>query len=198
MHDPSGVERSTQTQMFRLPRGEPVTVRAIRPQDASRLQSYMRGLSGDTRRNRFLGAVSELAPTELDRVTHMDRPSELAMIVLAGAGAEAPMVAEAVQAFASDSLRCEFALSVTDTWQRKGLGTLLLRNIECRARALGARYLFGDVLRTNDAMKGLAGKAGFAIHGPFRDARLIGIVKDLSAPQTGLPCDEQFLQPIAA
>jgi hypothetical protein len=49
-------------------------------------------------------------------------------------------------------------------------------------------------------MKGLARKAGFAIRGPFKDARLIEIVKDLSSPPTGLPCREQFsaLQLIAA
>jgi hypothetical protein len=42
------------------------------------------------------------------------------------------------------------------------------------------RYLFGDVLRTNTAMKGLARKSGYSIGSPFTDARLIEIVKDLS------------------
>jgi GNAT superfamily N-acetyltransferase len=185
----------TQRLMFRLPGGESVIVRAIRPQDADRLQAYVRNLSGSTRRNRFLGAVSELAQTELDRLTHMNRPGELALIAFARMGGEASMVAEAIQVIAPESQRCEIALSVTDAWQRKGLGALLLRNMECRARVLGARYLIGEVLRTNDAMKGLARKAGFAIQGPFTDARLVGIVKDLSIPQTGVPCHEQFSQP---
>jgi GNAT superfamily N-acetyltransferase len=184
-----------QSHMFRLPGGESVMVRAISPQDADRLQAYMRNLSGSTRRNRFLGAVSELAQTELDRLTHMDRPGELALIAFARMGGEASMVAEAIQVIAPQSQRCEIALSVTDAWQRKGLGTLLVRNMECRARVLGARYLIGEVLRTNDAMKGLARKAGFAIQGPFTDARLVEIVKDLSIPQTGLPCEQQFMLP---
>jgi GNAT superfamily N-acetyltransferase len=172
-----------------------VMVRAIRPQDAERLQAYMRNLSPLTRRNRFLGAISELAQTELDRLTHMDRPGELALIAFARIGGEASMVAEAIQVIAPQSRRCEIALSVTDAWQRKGLGTLLLLNMECRARVRGARYIIGEVLRTNDAMKGLARKAGFAIQGPFTDARLVEIIKDLSIPQTGVPCREQFSQP---
>src|ERR1700730_5225223 len=195
MNDQSRVERSIQSHMFRLPGGESVMVRAISPQDADRLQAYTRNLSGSTRRNRFLGAVSELAQTELDRLTHMNRPGELALIAFARMGGEASMVAEAIQVIAPESQRCEIALSVTDAWQRKGLGALLLRNMECRARVLGARYLIGEVLRTNDAMKGLARKAGFAIQGPFRDARLGEIVKDLSIPQTGLPCEQQFMLP---
>jgi GNAT superfamily N-acetyltransferase len=181
--------------MFRLPDGESVAVRAVGPQDGDRLQAYMRNLSGSTRRNRFLGAISELTPRQLDRMTHMDRPDELALIAFARTGGDATMIAEAVQVIAPESQRCEIALSVTDAWQRKGLGALLLWHMECRARALGARYLIGEVLRTNDAMKGLARKAGFAIQGPFTDARLVEIVKDLSLPQTGLPCREQLLEP---
>jgi len=194
MNNLSGVEQSAQAHMFRLPSGEVVTVRAIRPQDVGRLQAYTRNLSLSTRRNRFLGAVSELTQAGLDRLTHMGGPGELALIAFAGDGAEAFMIAEAIQVIAPESQRCEIALSVTDAWQRKGLGTLLVRNMECRARVLGARYLIGEVLRTNDAMKGLARKAGFAIRSPLTDARLVEIVKDLAMPQIGLPCVEQFSQ----
>jgi len=198
MNAPSAVEHVTQTHIFRLPGGESVVVRAIGPQDADRLQAYMRNLSGPTRRNRFLGAVSELTPKELERLTHMSGPGEVALVAFVGG--ETAMIAETVQVIAPESRRCEIALSVTDVWQRKGLGTLLLANMECRARMLGARCLVGEVLRTNEAMKGLARKAGFTIRGPFKDARLIEIVKDLSSPQTGLPCRELFSvpQPIAA
>ena len=200
MDDPSSVERGAQLSVLRLPAGEPVMVRAISPQDADCLQAYIRNLSVPSRRNRFLGAVSELAASELDRLTHMNGPRELALIAFARLGGETAMIAEAVQVIAPESQRCEIALSVTDAWQRKGVGTLLLSNMERSARLLGARYLVGDVLRTNDAMKGLAGKTGFAIRGPSKDARLVDIVKDLSSPPTGLPCHEQFsaLQLIAA
>jgi RimJ/RimL family protein N-acetyltransferase len=195
MNYPSSVEPSTQSSVLRLMGGESVMVRAIRPQDADRFQAYIRNLSASARRNRFLGPISELAPTELDRLTNMDRPHELALIAFGGIGGKAPMIAEAIQVVTPENRRGEIALSVTDAWQRKGLGTLLLANMEHRAMRLGARYLIGEVLRTNDAMKGLARKAGFAIRGPLKDARLVEIVKDLSSPQTGLPCHDQFSQP---
>jgi acetyltransferase len=182
MHEPGDVAQSAQAHVFRLPGGEHVTVRAIRPQDAGRLQAYVRGLSGETRHRRFLGAVSELAPAQLDRLTDMDRPGELVLLAFADTGGETQMVAEAILVSAPEGRRSEFALSVADAWQRRGLGTQLLRILECRARLLGARYLFGDVLRTNTAMKGLARKAHFGIRSPFTDARLIEIVKDLSVP----------------
>src|SRR5262249_39696660 len=110
------------------------------------------------------------------------------------------IIAEAVQVIDPVSMRCEFALSVTDAWQRRGLGTLLLRLLECRARLLGAGHLLGDGVRTNDAMKYLARERGFSLRSPVTDARLVEIVKDLSLPQAGVPCAEQLaqLRPLAA
>ena len=90
--------------------------------------------------------------------------------------------------------RSEIAVSVADGWQGRGLGTLLMQNLECRARMLGARHMFGDVLRTNTAMRGLAGKAGFSVRSPFTDSRLVEIVKDL-IPEDALPCDHFALRP---
>jgi GNAT superfamily N-acetyltransferase len=197
MNEPRGVELSTEIHTFRLAGGERVTVRAIRPQDAGRLQDYMRGLSDGSRRNRFLGAVNELPPALLDRLAHMRGPGELALIAFAGGG-ECNVIAEAIQVMAPGSRRCEIALSVADAWQGRGLGMLMLGDMECRARSLGARHLIGDVLRTNAPMKGLARKAGFAVSGASREARLIGIVKDLAAPPIGLPRAEQFAESMAA
>jgi GNAT superfamily N-acetyltransferase len=86
---------------------------------------------------------------------------------------------------------------VADAWQGKGVGTMLLRNLECRARTLGVRFLFGDVLRTNTVMKYLARKEGFSIRTPFTDARLVEVGKDLSITPSGLLCAAgQILSPI--
>jgi len=195
MDDPSSVERGAQLSVLRLPAGEPVMVRAISPQDADCLQAYIRNLSVPSRRNRFLGAVSELAASELDRLTHMNGPRELALIAFARLGGETAMIAEAVQVIAPESQRCEIALSVTDAWQRRGVGTLMLSHMERRAKMLGARYVIAEALRTNEPMKGLARKAGCAIRSSSTDARLVEIVKELAKPQSGLPRREQFSEP---
>jgi acetyltransferase len=114
MQEVRDVAWSAQAHLLRLPDGEPFTVRTIRPQDAARLQAYMRGLSIETRRSRFLGALSELSATELDRLTHMGRPGELALLAFAHAGEMLHTVAEAVMVTAPDSRRSEIALSVAD------------------------------------------------------------------------------------
>jgi GNAT superfamily N-acetyltransferase len=175
-----------------LPGGERVTIRVVRPQDADALQAYFRGLSAESRYRRFLGALAELTTRQLARLTEMDGPDELALLAFAQVRDALHLVGEAVLAGITGGARSEFALSVTDAWQRKGVGAALLADLECRARMRGARYLYGDVLRTNTPMKNLARKAGFALRSPFTDARLIEIGKDLSVTAPDLPCRERF------
>jgi GNAT superfamily N-acetyltransferase len=163
-----------------LPGNECLILRTIGPRDAERLQEYLHGMSGESRRNRFLGAMSEFAPARLEELMGMRGPREVLLLALAHIGSKLQMVAEAMLVIAPDSERGEIALSVADNWQRRGLGTVLIRHLEASARRAGARYLFGDVLRTNVAMKALARKSGYSLCSPFTDARLVEIVKELS------------------
>ncbi len=200
MSRPDIAELAADACVFRLPDGASVVVRPVRPQDGDLLQTYLRRLSPESRRNRFLGALNELSARELARLVNMDCTKACALLAFAGTERDAAMIGEAIGVIAPDSGRGEIALSVIDEWQGGGLGTLLVQNIECRARARGTRYLFGDVLRTNTPMKALARRAGFSVRSPFTDARLIEIVKDLTLTPPSALCREQFAtpRPIAA
>ncbi len=176
----SPLSAHSQPRPILLPGNECLIVRTVDRHDAERLQAYVHGLSTESRRNRFLGAVSELSPTRLDDLMRMRRPGEVVLLALTRIGCKLQMVAEAMLVVCPDSERGEIALSVADQWHHRGLGTVLIRHLESRARAVGVRYLFGDVLRTNTAMKGLARKTGYSIRSLFTDARLVEIVKDLS------------------
>ena len=142
--------------------GRPVTVRFVEPRDAEELQSYFRALSTRSRYNRFLGAMSELPHNLLDHFIHVGERDEFSVVATIKAGGFETLVGEARYAFHVDSESLEFGLSIDDRWQGQGIGAALLRNLECRAAAFGATRLFGDTLRSNDAMQGLARKSGFA------------------------------------
>jgi len=169
-----------------LPAEPWVTLRPITPDDAKVLQAYVRGLSPESRYNRFLGALQELPPAELEHVTHLDRKYDLALLAEMKVGGASVVIGEARHAFAPDRLECEFALSVADGWRRSGIGTLLMAEMERRATNLGARRLVAETLRSNDAMKALAQKTGFSLADMPDDARLVRIVKDLAPSQSAL------------
>jgi GNAT superfamily N-acetyltransferase len=194
MNERADIAWSRVAQVSRLPGGESLTIRPVRRRDAGALQAYFRALSSECRYRRFLGAMAELTGKQLARFTEMDGPDALVLLAFAEIGGTSRLIGEAVLVTVPGGTRSEMALSVADDWQRKGVGSALVRDLECRARIGGARYLYGDVLRTNIAMKNLARKMGFALRSPFTDARLIEIGKDLSMTAPDLPCRKRFAQ----
>ena len=122
-------------------------------------------------------------------MVHLDRQSQLALLAETLVDGALIVIGEARYALSPDGLECEFALSVADDWRGRGLGTLLIADVECRARTLGARYLCGDVLRSNELMKALVRKNGFLTSYLPRDARLVRIAKDLALSRAAGPCE---------
>jgi hypothetical protein len=120
-----------------LPGNECLIVRPVMPQDGERLQNYLRGLSGESRRNRFLGALSELAPARLSELVHMRGPRQVLLLALAQIGSKLQMVAEAMLVIAPNSERGEIALSVADKWQHRGLGTCSFGTLKPERDVLG-------------------------------------------------------------
>ena len=102
-------------------------------------------------------------------------------------GAET-IVGEVRYAFDAETDSFEFGLSIDDRWQRHGLGSALLGNLECRAAAFGANRLFGDTLRSNDAMLGLARKFGFAFTHSPGDWKLVRFERHIAVAPQQIPC----------
>jgi GNAT superfamily N-acetyltransferase len=163
----------------RLPAGSAVRVRRMRRTDADSVQSYIRGLSAESRRNRFLGALSEVSPAELERMCGDGGDQQATLLVAAPSAGSHRIVAEA-RCVVTHAGLCEVALSVTDAWQRRGLGTLLLQLVERRARELGAEAIVADALRSNDAIKRLGQKCGFSVRPGLGEARLMRLIKTLA------------------
>ena len=176
------------TDILRLANGKTLAVRFIEPDDAEALQGYFRSLSVRSRYNRFLGAVSELPRTVLDHFIHVgerDRFSVIAVMVIDGVET---VVGEARYGFEVDTASFEFGVSVDDRWQGQGIGSALLRNLECRAAAFGTRRMFGDTLRSNDVMMSLARKSGFAFTRHPDDWKLVRFEKRIDAAPQEIPC----------
>ena len=163
-------------------------MRFVEPRDAEALQNYFRSLSVRSRYNRFLGAMSELPPTQLDHFIHAgenDRFSVIAVMMIDGVET---IVGEARYGFEPGTASFEFGMSIDDRWQGHGIGSALLRNLECRAAAFGATRLFGDTLRSNDVMIGLARKSGFAFMPSPGDWKLVRFEKHIDAAPEEIPC----------
>ena len=168
--------------------GAAVTVRFVEPRDAEALQNYFRGLTTRSRYNRFLGAMSELPQTLLDHFIHVGEADRFSVIATMKIDGFETIVGESRYAFNMDTSSFEFGLSIDDRWQGQGIGAALLRNLECRAAAFGAKRLFGDTLRSNEAMIGLARKSGFAFLPSPGDWKLVRFEKRIALAPQEIPC----------
>jgi len=168
--------------------GDAVTVRFLEPRDAEELQHYFRSLTTRSRYNRFLGAMSELPRTLLDEFTHVGEADRFSVVATMMVDGFATIVGEARYGFNADTASIEFGLSIDDRWQGKGIGKALLKNLECRAVAFGAERLFGDTLRSNDAMIALARKSGYAFTNSPGDWKLVRFEKPLHVESRDIPC----------
>ena len=174
--------------LLRSRTGESLAVRFVEPRDAEALQRYVRSLSVRSRYNRFLGAISELPATLLDHFVHVGESDRFSVIATMKVDGFETVVGEARYAFDQDTSSFEFGLSVDDRWQGHGIGAALLRNLECRAAAFGARRLFGDTLRSNDVMIGLARKSGFEFTRNPDDWKLVRFEKYIDIAPQEIPC----------
>lgn len=143
---------------FALRDGQTASIRAVATSDADAVRRFIRGLSAISRYQRFLMAISEL-PKDLllHRFTH---PLDRREVVLVAACGDAHIVGMAQYVTDNDARGCEFAIVIDDSWQRQGLGTVMLQLLMRIAASSGARHAHSDVLADNLAMRSLAARFG--------------------------------------
>ena len=173
---------------LRTRKGEPLSVRFVEPRDTDELQHYFRSLSTRSRYNRFFGAVSELPTGLLHDFLQVGERERFTVVATMMVDGFESIVAEARYALHAETATLEFGLSVDDHWQRHGIATALMKNLECRAAALGAAHIFGDTLRSNATMISLARKSGFAFVNHPDDWKLVRFDKEITIAPKDVPC----------
>jgi acetyltransferase len=152
-----------------------VAVRPIRPEDAALERQFFDALSERSRYQRFLNQIAQLPPQMLARFTQLDYDRELALVALAPRSGE--FIGVGRYAPNADGETAEFALTVADAWQGRGVGRALLERLCDCARAAGYRTLYGHILNANRDMLGLAGRLGFVQSS--RDSDLVTVARAL-------------------
>ncbi|WP_339030401.1 GNAT family N-acetyltransferase [Bradyrhizobium symbiodeficiens] len=168
--------------------GTTLDVRFVEPRDTDELQHYFRSLSTRSRYNRFFGAISELPNGLLHDFLQIGERERFTVVATMMVDGFETIVAEARYALHAETGTLEFGLSVHDRWQGRGIATALMKNLECRAAALGAEHIFGDTLRSNETMISLARKSGFAFVTHPDDWKLVRFDKGISVAAKDIPC----------
>ena len=153
---------------WQLPDGTDVSVRPIRPEDAEIEQDFVQNLSAESKYFRFMQSMDKLTPLMLARFTQIDYDREMALIAVINEHTPKAHILGVVRYVSNpDKQSCEFALTVADEWQQKGIGRQLMQRLMTVARDRGIEIMEGDVLSHNSKMLRLCERLGFrAAHNP--------------------------------
>lgn len=132
-----------------LPDGGEVLVRPATADDLTDVVELHERCSARSRQWRYLGGAALPSPARLRRL--LEPAQGITLLVTAGAGGEAtPVVAMANLLGEGDE--AEVALLVRDDWQRRGLGSALLRRLLGHAERAGYAALLLHMLAENTPM----------------------------------------------
>jgi RimJ/RimL family protein N-acetyltransferase len=155
--------------------GRSVMLRAVRADDAEGMQAAIVQLSEDARYTRFMAPLRELSPAMLERAVRPVAGRDLALVAVAGAGADDAIVGGA-RYIGLDDGSCEFAVTIIDAWQGAGLASSLMKALIRDARARGLKRMDGYVLAANRPMLELARRLGFSV-GPSEEGPSVRLVR---------------------
>lgn len=147
---------------WQLPDGTDVLVRPIRPEDAEIEQDFVKNLSAESKYFRFMQSMEELTPMMLARFTQIDYDREMALVAVVNEHRPDASILGVVRYVSNpDRQSCEFALTVADDWQKKGIGRQLMQRLMMVARDRGIEIMEGEVLSANSKMLRLCERLGF-------------------------------------
>jgi RimJ/RimL family protein N-acetyltransferase len=130
--------------------GSVVRIRPIRPDDAPSLQALHSRLSHESAYQRFFAIVRRLPPDWARALANVDYQRRLALVVEAGPGGELIGVGRYEPTNEQDTV--EVAFVVQDSWQDRGLGTILFDAILRAAATRSYRRFRAYVLTDNKRM----------------------------------------------
>ncbi|MCW8964220.1 MAG: bifunctional acetate--CoA ligase family protein/GNAT family N-acetyltransferase, partial [Gammaproteobacteria bacterium] len=169
------------TTTIQLNDGTDIIIRPIRPEDAEIEQQFIRSLSEEAKYFRFMSTLHELSQEMLVRLTQIDYHNEMALIAVNRHGENEEEIGVTRYVTNLDKKSCEFALVVSDQWQRKGIAHHLMHNLMKIARERGLKRMEGEVLSNNLKMLDLIQSLGFHISSHPDDINIKQATIDLLA-----------------
>ena len=159
------------TSKLALPPGEPqwiselpladgliVRFRHVCPEDEPLVSEAIRTASSQTLLHRFFSPIRSVSPPQLRRMLAIQPENEVCIVGVVTVADRMRIVCGARYVRLPKPAAAEIALTIHDDFQRRGLGTFLLRLLARLAIADGIRRFEADVMASNRKMMSLFNK----------------------------------------
>lgn len=143
--------------------GETVFIRPIRSDDEPLMREMFYRFSAETKYLRYHAATKSMPHNKLQVFCTVDYDSEMALIGLHGAPGAEEVVGVGRYMTDSEKQSAEVAFTVSDAWQRKGLGTYFFQHLVHIAREHGIQTFHAYVLVQNSGMLKIFHSSGLVV-----------------------------------
>ena len=152
---------------WKLRDGSSVIIRPIRPEDEPMIKAFHYTLSERSVYYRYFNAFNldqRIAHDRLARICFIDYDREMALVVERnGDDGEPEIIAVGRLSRLHGVKAAEFSMTISDAWQRHGLGKELLQRLVEIGRQEGLARISADILPDNAGMQAVARKVGFTV-----------------------------------
>ena len=142
--------------------GRAVVIRAQRPDDREKLLAAVQRASTETLYHRFFAVKREFSQGEVHFFLDIDFVNHVCLVAEAIEDGR-PVIVGGCRYVVVEPGRAEVAFSVIDAYQKRGLGTALMRHIAAIGRKAGLKELVAEVLSDNAPMIKVFERSGLAL-----------------------------------
>jgi len=144
--------------------GQGILFRPAFPEDKEKIKLFMKRVSRESLRMRFMAAISEVPDTVIDELCKGDFRREGCLLALIGEGDEEKVIGLGNYVGTGNGRSAEVAFLIEDSYQGKGISTLLLERLAGLAAANGYIEFEAEVLPDNQPMINVFKHSGFQNH----------------------------------
>jgi RimJ/RimL family protein N-acetyltransferase len=145
--------------------GTVVTVRAIRPGDASAILQAFRGMDRESVYRRFFSPKKDLSPADLEQLTDVDFSQVVALVVTTQSSDGEALIGGGRYAVEDPSSgAAEIAFMTGGNYRGLGIASSILKHLVLIAREAGVSRFDGEVLAENQPMLAVFRKCGLPMH----------------------------------
>ena len=132
--------------------GTQINFRPIHPTDEPRIRDLFYGVSADTLYNRFMSRMKWISREQVQNFVYIDHRTEVAIVGTLPEAFGEDIIAVGRYYLDPKTNRAEVAFLVDDPWQRRGIGSFLLKHLITTAKRNGIAGFTAEVLRDNKLM----------------------------------------------
>lgn len=150
--------------------GTEVTLRFIHSGDQRMIKEMFAGLSKESIYYRYFGYVPDITSEFLARFTLVNPIREITLVAEMKIEGVRQIIGVATLVKDADATKAEFAILITDAWQRKGLGSQLTDFAMQLGKEQGIQVLYAHFMAMNRSIDGLLRQKGFRIQFDYSGA----------------------------